>query len=283
MDPTLDVCVFFTPMIPLLYKSKRSIVIAYDLSYLNIATTSFRKLISRFILRALQAHAFAKADTIVTVSRATGEDLLRHFNIESDKIQTIYIDAMPFPNKSEPLVVPEKFYLFAGVLKERKNVKNIIRAYARDAVYGGVKLVIAGEQKGAYYDSLLTLINQLEIGTSVIFVGYVSNSQLRYLYEHAIAFVFPSLLEGFGMPILEAMRLGTPVITSNLGALAEIAGDAAVLVNPHDVEDIALALTRVRDSVGLQRSLRERGIARAGMFSWENTAKALLSVLENGQ
>ena len=185
---------------------------------------------------------------------------------------------MALPEDTKPLPVPENFFLFAGVLKERKNVLGIVRAFSLfHATHPNFFLVIAGKKEGAYYKSVVRLVAELGIDSHVRFMGYVSNEELAYLYAKATALVFPSLIEGFGMPVLEAMHAGLPVVTANTGSLAEVAGDAALLVDPRDPSDIAGALSSLAHDGALRDSLRARGYARAAQFSWEQSARKLLA------
>ncbi len=278
LDPTLDAYVFFTPIIPLFSRPKKSIVITHDFAFLDIPPRSLRERLTNWFLYMLQERSLRRATRIVAISDATRTNAIRHFSIAPEKIETIHIGYMPLPASTQALPVPDKFFLFAGVLKERKNVAGVIRAFASFyPTHPDFSLVIAGKKEGAYYKSLVSLANKLGVTSRVHFVGYVSNEELAYLYTKATALVFPSFIEGFGMPVLEAMHANLPVITTNTGALAEVTGDAALLVDPHDPSDIAQALsTIVRDKV-LRDSLRARGHARAAQFSWERAARALLA------
>lgn len=280
LDPALDVYVFCTPIIPLFFRPKKSVVIAFDFAFLDIPPRSLKERVATWFLYALQARSFRIATRIVTISQTTREDAIRHFGIAPGKVETIHVGYMALPKETAPIPVPERFFLFAGVLKERKNVSGIIRAFALfRATHPDFSLVIAGKKEGAYYDSLTALVRELGVGESVRFVGYVSNEELAYLYSKAVALVFPSFLEGFGMPVLEAMHAGLPVVTSNTGALAEIAGNAALLVDPRDPSDIARALSAIAGDSGLRDSLRTRGRAQAARFSWGKAARALLALI----
>lgn len=278
LDPMLDAYIFFTPIIPLLFHPKKSIAIAFDFAFLDIPPRSLKERLTAWFLYLLQSRSLRIATSIVTISHATRGDVIRHFGIMPEKIETIHIGYMALPTDTKPLPVPEKFFLFAGVLKERKNVAGIIRAFALfHAAHPDFSLVIAGKKEGSYYRSLISLVQELNVVSDVLFVGYVSNEELAYLYAKAIALIFPSFIEGFGMPVLEAMHAGLPVITSNTGALAEVAGDAALLVNPHDPSDIAQALVTLAHDEELRDSFRVRGYARAAQFSWEEAARNLLA------
>lgn len=281
MDRTLDAYIFFTPIIPFFLRPKRSIVFALDFAYWSMRS-SWRGELSARMLFFLHKRALRQADAIVAISEETKQSVIELFGIPAERIRVVSFSYMPLGEKKEALLVPDSFFLFAGVLKERKNVAGIIRAFSlfarSDTRY---ELLIAGKQSGEYAESLRLVARELGIEKRVRFVGYVTDAELAYLYSKARALVFPSFIEGFGMPVLEAMHAGLPVITSNHGALAEVAGDAALLVDPSHPEDIAAAMSRIATDTVLCKELREKGLVRAGQFSWQKTAKEILEVITN--
>lgn len=279
MDRTLDAYIFFTPIIPFFLRPKRSIVFALDFAYWSMRN-SWRDEFSARLLFFLHKRALRRADVVVAISEETKQSVIRLFGVPAERIIVIRLSHMPLGEKKDAMPVPDNFFLFAGVLKERKNVAGIIKAFAlfarRNAAY---ELLIAGKQGGAYAESLLRLARELGVEKRVRFLGYVTDAQLAYLYAKATAFVFPGFIEGFGMPVLEAMSAGLPVITSSRGALAEVAGDAALLVDPARPEDIAAAMSRIADEPRLREELEEKGKARAAQFSWQKTAGEILEVI----
>lgn len=278
LDPTLDAYIFFSPIIPLFFRPHKSVVIVFDFAFLEMTARSLKERFSNWFLYRLQSRSLRMATNIVAISNATRNGVVRHFGIPQEKVKTMHIGYMPLPAETKFLPVPEKFFLFPGVLKERKNIAGIIRAFALfQTEHSEHALLIAGKKEGAYYESLVRLVRELGIETQVRFVGYVRNDELAYLYEKAVALVFPSFVEGFGMPVLEAMHAGLPVITSNTGALAEVAGDAAILVNPRDVASIAQALSALAQDKALRDTLRKRGYVHAAEFSWQKAARILLA------
>jgi glycosyltransferase involved in cell wall biosynthesis len=160
-----------------------------------------------------------------------------------------------------------------------KNVSGILRAFA--AIRGRIphKLVLVGKLH-PWAPNELALIDELGIGDSVVHLGYVPDEDVPLFYNLADVFVFPSLFEGFGIPILEAMASGCPVVTSTAGACPEVAGDAALLVDPNDVGAIAHAIQRLATDAGLRETMRARGLARVRRFSWEDAADQSVRVLE---
>ena len=267
LDPALDLYIFFTPVIPYFFKPKKSIVVAHDFAYLE--TPGVRAL----LLKHLHSRSLRKATAIAAVSEQTKREIVRLFRIAERKITVVPIASVPLP-APQALQAPEHFFLFAGVLKERKNVLGIIRAFAEFApAHPDFFLLLAGKKQGAYYEQALRLAEELGLKERARFLGYVTDGELAYLYTKAEALVFPSFIEGFGMPVLEAFALGLPVITSKAGALAEVAGDAALLVDPHDPHDIARAMARLAADRGLRRAYGAKGFERAKAFSWDKTGR----------
>jgi glycosyltransferase involved in cell wall biosynthesis len=177
--------------------------------------------------------------------------------------------------------LPGEFILFLGSLEPRKNLVRLISAYARlpHALRREVHLVIAG---GAGWLNENVKRAAIEHGVTdwVHFVGYIPDEDLSALYSLATVFAYPSLAEGFGLPILDAMQCGVPVLTSNVSSLPEVTGDAAVLVSPTNVDEIVDGLTRLLESDSLRAQLRERGYRRASQFSWERCARETLAVYQ---
>jgi glycosyltransferase involved in cell wall biosynthesis len=280
LDPSLDAYVFFGPIIPLGFSPKKSVVIIFDFAFLTIPARSVKERVSSWFLYLLQARALRLATHVLAISEATRQEALRYFKLAPLKVSVMHVAYMALSSEAKPLAVPDRYFLFAGVLKERKNVANIIRAFALvHAEHPDAALVIAGKPEGEYYRSLVALVQELRVGSAVHFAGYVTDAELAYLYQKAIALVFPSLLEGFGMPVLEAMHAGLPVVTSNTGALAEVAGDAALLADPQSPKAIAEGMSSLLANGNLRESLRTKGYARAAEFSWEASARMLRATL----
>jgi glycosyltransferase involved in cell wall biosynthesis len=173
------------------------------------------------------------------------------------------------------------YLLYVGTLQPRKNLDRVIEAFARLAgtpAFTDVKLVLAGK-RGWLYDDLFAQVKRLGLTGRVIFPGYVADEHLLALLSGAQAFVFPSLYEGFGIPVLEAGACGVPVITSNTSSLPEVAGDAALLVDPHDVDAIAEAMYRLVTDDALRAELARRGLENVKRFSWEKCGRETLAVI----
>jgi len=174
--------------------------------------------------------------------------------------------------------LPEKYFLYVGTIQPRKNLARVIEAFAQ-ADLKNTKLVLAGE-KGWLSDDIYNLPEKLSIENRVKFLGFVPTEDLPALYGGALALVFPSLYEGFGLPILEAFSCRCPVLTSDLGAMAEIAGRATLLVNPKKVDEISIGLKKLSLEPDLRKKLALEGTNRAELFNWEKTAAETLKVFE---
>ncbi len=228
----------------------------------DYSTTDFRR---RFIAQARQAAE--RSDLIVAVSAFTAGQVEALLGVERARIRVVH-HGVRAPANPPPLAGRGKMILFAGAIQRRKNIARLVEAFER--MPPGWRLVLAGSM-GFGSEEILARIAASPRRADIELPGYVSDAALRELYGQASVFAFPSLDEGFGMPVLEAMAWGVPVITSNRSALPETAGDAALLVDPLDAESIADALGRIIEDEELRIDLSRRGRERALGFSW-NTA-----------
>jgi glycosyltransferase involved in cell wall biosynthesis len=173
------------------------------------------------------------------------------------------------------------YLLYLGTLQPRKNLIRLVEAFALlQPLSVDLRLVLAGK-RGWHCDDLTARVRSLGLSGRVVFPGYVDDDDKAALISGATALVYPSLYEGFGLPVLEAMACGTPVLTSNVSSLPEVAGDAALLVNPLDVDDISAGMSRLITDADLRRSLVIEGYAQVRKFSWANAAHQVLQVLES--
>ncbi|MEK7179314.1 MAG: glycosyltransferase family 1 protein [Patescibacteria group bacterium] len=281
--PRADVYVFNTPVMPLFWRPPKSIVIALDFAYWYLASLTIPDQYRRFVTYLIHWISLKKADHIVTISSATKEDVVKLFKVPPEKISVVlcgFKKICAIPEKEIPL--PEKFFFFAGILKLRKNILNIVKAFAEfQKSHPGYHLVLAGNPaRGAYYDSVLRFIQEEHLESHIRFVSHLRDGELSYVYRRAEALVFPTFIEGFGYPVLEAMDCGIPVITSNQSSLKEIGGDAALLVNPHDPHDIAKAMGSIAETPGLRDILIKKGKARAEQFSWHKACRGMLRIIQ---
>jgi glycosyltransferase involved in cell wall biosynthesis len=236
--------------------------------------------------RASMWSAVRKSDRILTVSEASKRDILRFFDIAADKVAVIYnaIDERFLASADEERMdlirqryqLDHPFLLYVGNIKPHKNLERLIDAFGR--VRGGavsdLRLVIIGDEISKY-PPLRQAVHRHRLDKYVRFLGFQPHDTLAAFYRLARAFVFPSIYEGFGLPPLEAMACGTPVVTSNVSSLPEIAGNAAILVDPYDPASIADGITRAVTDEPLRAVLIERGLARARGFSWTQSVSAI--------
>ena len=232
-----------------------------------------------------------RANRVLTVSEASKRDILRYFKVPPAKIDVIYnaIDERfgRMPEADEIARVRERyqlndpFVLYAGNIKPHKNLERLIEAFhmLRRGGMEQVKLLIIGDEISKYA-TLRRAVHKYKLHKHVRFFGFVPDKTLAVLYRLADVFVFPSLYEGFGLPPLEAMASGTPVITSNVSSLPEVVGDAAFLIDPYEPESIAEAMRRVLTDSTLRNDLRRKGLVRAGEFSWDRSVRRVREIYE---
>jgi glycosyltransferase involved in cell wall biosynthesis len=229
---------------------------------------------------------------IVADSLATQRDLVDFYGADPCDIDVIYLgrDESLVPVTNANVIkqtgakynIEEDYLLYLGTLHPRKNLVRLVEAFhqAMTALQNDeIKLVIAGK-KGWLYDAIFERVRQLHLTSQVTFTGYVEDQDKPALLSGALAYVFPSLYEGFGLPVLEAMACGTPVLTSNISSLPEVAGDAALLVDPHNTAEIAAGLTQLVTNPNLRRQLVEQGYQQLQKFSWQKTATQVWELLE---
>ncbi len=264
-----------------------SVITIHDLAFLSFPQT-FRRLNRSYLTWATRVSA-RRAARILAVSEATKQEIVRLLGIPAEKIVVTHnaCDARFAP--PDPVALdafrrrvglPERFILFVGTLEPRKNLPTLLDAYARIAPSTDVPLIIGGG-KGWLYDEIFARAESLNLGDRVRFAGYIDGVDLPLWYAAATVFTLPSLYEGFGMPLLEAMACGTPVVTTTSSSLPEVVGDAGLTVPPTDADALGAALLRLLDDAELHAELRERGLRRARLFSWRATAERTLAVYQD--
>lgn len=225
-----------------------------------------------------------RARRIIAVSEATAKELVKRLNVPRDRIDVIYngVDERFVPLEEgadapirEKYKLPERYFLFVGTLEPRKNVDRLIRAWARIADKVAVDLAIVGRD-GWKVEPIYKDLNAVEQPERIHRIGFLDHDDLPGVMAAAEALVYPSLAEGFGIPVAEAMACGTPVVTSKISSLPEVAGDAGLLVDPYDVGEIGGAMWRIADSEELRADLSQRCIERAKRFSWKQSAEETL-------
>jgi len=283
--------VLFVPahVLPLVHPP-RSVVTIHDLGYLHFPRA--HRLLDRLYLDLSTRFNARAAAHIIADSQATKRDLVERYGVEPSKISVIYpgYDEEAFqPLREREAIEAVKtrygiagdYILFVGTIQPRKNLVRLMEAFSllkRQAA--DLQLVIAGK-KGWLYEAIFRRVEELGLEGQVVFTGYVADEDLPALFSGARLFVFPSLYEGFGLPVLEAMACGVPVVCSNASSLPEVADDAALLFDPLDVVGMAAAMERVLGDERLRAKLVERGLKRARGFSWEKCARQTLAVLES--
>jgi glycosyltransferase involved in cell wall biosynthesis len=274
--------------IPLFRKTGKYVITIHDLIPLILPWAFPRK--RWLVSMAALSRVSKQADIILVPSEASKADVMRYLHVEVGRVRVIPwgCEARFKPSGKparaaevkERYGLPERYILFLGTLEPRKDVLTLLQAFAilrTEQSDAELRLVIAGD-KGWGYREFFTTREALRLGDHVIFTGFVDEEDLPDLYRGALLFIYPSLYEGFGLPILEAMACGTPVITSTTSSMPEVAGDAAVLVEPKKPESLAAAMTSVLGDEERMAELRRRGLERAKGFSWEAVARRTLDV-----
>jgi glycosyltransferase involved in cell wall biosynthesis len=267
----------------------RKVVTIHDLSFLRCpegAEPSLRQYLSRAVPRAVE-----RADLVLADSENTMQDIIELLGAAPGKVKVLYpgVDERFRPLEEEGLLrrvreeygLPFPFILSLGVLEPRKNLILLLDAYAALKAGGDLshKLVIAGG-KGWLYEGLFRRVQELSLEREVVFPGFVADEDLPALYNLAEVFVFPSLYEGFGLPPLEAMACGTPVVTSDSSSLPEVVGEAGLMVSSGDGEALAQAMRRALDDSALRVDLAKKGLHQARKFTWQTATQRLLTIYE---
>ena len=268
----------------------RSVVTIHDCIHLRFPQYLPSRLGYAYARSSLWVAAHRSA-RVLTVSEASKRDILEYFRVPESKVTVIYnaIDERfhEEPPADEVMRVQERyqltdpFILYAGNIKPHKNLERLIEAFhmVRRGELEHIKLLIIGDEISKYA-TLRRAVHRYKLHKHVRFFGFVPDATLAILYRLARVFVFPSLYEGFGLPPLEAMASGTPVITSNLSSLPEVAGDAAMLIDPYQPDAIAGAMRRVLQDERLRDDMRERGLARVREFSWARSVKQVREIYD---
>lgn len=261
------------------------IIYMESISFSGTHYQNIGNLYRRFVLPRI----IKKCDTIITVSKYEQERILNHFNLPKDKVEVVYNaksdsfkkidDANLLGEIQKKYSLPSKFILFLGNTAPKKNSKRLIHAYGIYAkkVANPLPLVIVDLSR-SYILSVLKEYDIEDIENNIIVQDYILHKDLSAVYNLATIFIYPSLRESFGLPIIEAMACGTPVITSNTSSMPEVANNAALLINPLDTEDMAEKIESLSTDNSLLQKMTTRGYERAEEFSWSKTAKDVMSI-----
>jgi glycosyltransferase involved in cell wall biosynthesis len=258
-----------------LFSDCRFIVTAHDLIPLRFPQRNPLT----FYFRYYVPQVLKQAQHIICNSIATAQDVASFFEISIDRITPILLaydaDQLQFQN-----LPTQNYFIYVGRSDPHKNLQRLLTAFAIAARTLDCELWLVGPFDQRYTPDLITQAKELGLTDRIKFLNYVSRSELARLLNQAIALVFPSLWEGFGLPVLEAMACGTPVITSNLSSLPEVTGDAALLIDPYCEADLAAAMQTIAIDSKLRSQLRTAGLVRASQFSWAKTGAATAEVLQ---
>lgn len=226
------------------------------------------------------------ASMILTISQQSKQDIVKQLNVAPDKVVVTYLAASPrFRTISEREISEareryglDSFILTVGTLEPRKNLIRLLQAFALFRQRGFSHQLVHAGPRGWLFEDVLAGVRRLGLDDSVRFLGRVPLEDLVGLYNAASVFVYPSLYEGFGLPVLEAMACGCPVITSNASSLPEVVGEAGIMVDPYNVQWLADAIQQVLEDTVLAQDIRQRGLERAKLFSWQRCARETLAV-----
>ncbi len=278
--------VFFSPThyLPIVCP-KNSAISILDVSYVR-----FPELFQKSDLNQLikwTRYSVGKAKGIFTISKSSKDDIIKEYGVSVDKIAVTYpgiktvlsskYKVLSMSELGKKYGIKENYILFVGTLQPRKNIVRLIEAFSK--LKDDIKLIIIGK-KGWLYEEILGAPKKYKIESRVKFLDFVPDEDLPSFYKNALCFVLPSLYEGFGLPVLEAMKYGCPVVASNISSLPEAAGDAALYVDPLNVEDIKKNLELIINNPELRKDLVEKGYKQVKKFSWEKTARETLRALE---
>ncbi len=281
----INCLVSLTPVLPLFIPRIPRVVVALDFAYRSFSR-GMRERVRSAVLRFVHGYSFHRATKIIAISNYTAGELARYHGSACDKVVVIhegFTPTVPQNIGSRTEAREKKTILSVSVIKERKNTLGIIEGFARyrrrqpDSV---LRLVLVGKGSGTYLERIKTAIREHKLKNFVTLAGFVPGEAFASYYADACVFVYPSFIEGFGMPILEAMHAGVPVITSRGGATEEVAGGAAVLVDADDPETIADAIESVTKNDALRLELVRLGLERAKCFSWANAADRYAEVIK---
>ena len=264
--------------------ARPGVVTIHDLAFLHFP--EHYPAAKRWYLRLMTGLSVRRAQRVITVSEHTRRDVVLAYGVAPDKVIAIangidpdwtrVPDAALFRWRAER-GLPERFLLFVGTIQPRKNLLTLLRAIRQLPDSVDWPLYVVGA-RGWKESPIFQAVQELGIGQRVVFVGYVPPEELRYWYSAATLFVYPSLYEGFGLPVLEAMACGTPVVTSDRSSLPEVAGEAAMLVDPTDAGALAAAIAELAADEHRRAMLAQAGQVRARTFTWERTARDTVEV-----
>jgi len=260
-----------------------------DLSFIHYPQTFAKKDLAQ--LTNWTKYSAKKAHVIFTISNASKNDIIDTYHVPEERVVVTYpgireivtLDPQIYSKAmlEKQYKIKEPYFLFVGTLQPRKNIERLIEAFAklREQTDKDIQLVIVGK-RGWLYEKILQSPQKYNVSEYVTFLDFVKDDDLTILYKHATSYVLPSLYEGFGLPVLEAMKYSCPVITSNVSSLPEAGGDAALYVNPEDVQDISKKMKMMLEDTKLRENMIKKGLEQVKKFSWDKTARQTLDALK---
>ncbi|GKX67815.1 glycosyltransferase family 4 protein [Inconstantimicrobium mannanitabidum] len=274
---------YYSPII----KNCKLVVTIHDVSFIHYPEcfNTMELIRNRLWIR----NAAKRADSILTVSEYSKQDIVKQFGVNDNKVHVTYLapsgifrelEDKDVEQAKEKFKIDAPYILAVGNLQPRKNLVTLINSYVKiksSDINFKHKLVIVGK-KAWKYDAIFSTLNSHNLSDDIILTDYVSEEDLVRLYNGADVFIYPSIFEGFGLPVIEAMACGTPVITSNTTSLPEVVDDAAILIDPYNQEEIVSKIEALCMDNQLKNELRGKGLKRAKLFSWETTAKKVMDV-----
>ncbi len=285
--------VYFFPssVIPLAYQPENSVVTVHDVAFLFFQDC-FSPLLRHWLTIATE-QSVRRARKVIAVSEATRQDVLAHYGVNPEKVITVHhgVHEQFRPLPSETVNTMKRTYsldrpyiLCVGTLQRRKNIPRLLHAFylLKQKYHLPHILVLVGQKsRDLPENEIFSTCDRLSLHQDILWTGYVGSEEMPLLMNGAELFVLPSLYEGFGMPVLEAMACGTPVACSNISSLPEVVGESGLTFDPYRVESITETLYHALTHPELRRELRERGFERAAHFSWQRCAQSTLAVLES--
>lgn len=267
-----NIAPFFVP------KTKKMVVTLHDVAFISYpdSFSSFFKSYYQWLVPKV----IYRADRIITVSQASKKEILKYYPQAKNKIEVISL-GLDHNFHLLPNIEKKNQILYVGSLNTRKNFISVIKAFAQ-LPYDHYRLVMVGNFSSNFHLDTITqdVLEKAKQNPNITFISNISNNELALLYNESKLFIFPSFYEGFGLPPLEAMACGTPVITSNLSSMPEVCGDAAMYVDPHNVEDIVQKIQTILNNEVLQQKLTHKGLEHIKQFTWEKAANEHINVFK---
>lgn len=247
--------------------------------------------LKRHYFRSMWRLAARRAKMIMTISQNSKDDIVKVLKLSEDKIKVVHLAVekrfmspdVRVEDIRRKYSLPEEFIFYVGNLSPHKNIRGLIKAYKAlpEMLRQKYKLVIAASKKAKYLAGIEKVIREMELSAEVFFTGFIEEKDLPTVYRMSELFAFPSFYEGFGLPPLEAMASGCPVVSSNTSSLPEVLGDAALLFNPYDVEEMSSAMRKMLEDENLRNKFLQKGLERAKIYTPEKMTEEIISFLES--